>query len=204
MQGLLQYCKEFLYKYTRNRSKCHGYKHGIRVAKLTLKLIGDDKVDTLLAYIVALFHDIADSKFNISICVFNKLKYGDYFTCEKIWQIKNMVFYVSYTKERLYRKYGIESNVLQRYPELKYVRDADRLESLGMRGLKRCITFTKFLNPFYTKFELLNRVIYLNNSRFLKLVKKKYIVTKTAIPKALKRQKIMTNKLIYFLVFNCY
>jgi len=203
-QTLLLRAIEFLKRTTIDRSSCHGLTHGLKIFENTFELMEKLNIPRdwkfIFTLIGALFHDIADHKFNTPITVFDEFEY------EHIELMKEFVQLVSFSKEKMYREknqlniYQKKLGILSNY--LDYVKTADRLDSIGEMGLKRCIKFTLQSQKGIGKEELKQKVIEHVGEKLGILVRDGYIIYD--LERAQKETDLMTPELINNLVEKFY
>lgn len=128
----------------------HDWQHILRVLSNAHHILTWEKRDypsrkyeELVVYLCALLHDIGDRKYakpgeNVENQVSNFL-ISQGLTKESAEVIQTVVKHVSYTQEK--RDPASVRAVLQKYPELAIVQDADRLDAIGAIGTARCFSF---------------------------------------------------------------
>jgi uncharacterized protein len=157
----IQQAKEFVKELMQNNDPSHDWYHVQRVFNNALYIaekeneLNDQNLefDLEVIQLAALFHDIVDFKYDFkeskSLDEIAKDRLSPFFKRfsypkEKIDTILFIVLNISWRKE-------LESSDTFELPiELKIVRDADRLESIGAIGISRCMAYTGALNrPIY-------------------------------------------------------
>ena len=130
-----------------NESSGHDWWHIKRVYNLALKINESEKADKFIIKMIALLHDIYDSKFsdgNIKdnlIELMRKLNILEEIDKEKL---ENILFSI----ENLSFKGGF--NTVQLSKEGQIVQDADRIDAIGAIGIARCFAYNgKKGNPIY-------------------------------------------------------
>ena len=130
-----------------NESSGHDWWHIKRVYNLALKINESEKADKFIIKMIALLHDIYDSKFsdgNIRdnlIELMRKLNILEEIDKEKL---ENILFSI----ENLSFKGGF--NTVQLSKEGQIVQDADRIDAIGAIGIARCFAYNgKKGNPIY-------------------------------------------------------
>ena len=127
----------------------HDFFHVLRVMNLALLILGkefanDHDIDVEVVLFSALFHDIADFKYDFQSEKTSeeliKERLSDFFSLnhiseEKIEKIIYIVSNISFRKE-------LEGKNLTLSKEFKIVRDADRLEAIGSIGVARCFGYS--------------------------------------------------------------
>lgn len=161
---LPQDCKDIFEKVTewvQYWDESHNHIHALNVAKLSMKIINalkiTDKEIIQLSLLLAYLHDICDHKYHNN----NKKKRDDYIETHgfDLDMMCNLINDVSWSKQMRKSKGMIDINEFKNsdYTEnqitaLKIVRDADRLEAMGIkRGVFRICKFT-LENPQFTEF----------------------------------------------------
>lgn len=133
----------------------HDWYHVERVYKNALYIAEQEKMNNKMEYdleivkLGALFHDLVDFKYDYDktrsleeICrerlgeFFKNFNYPD----EKREKILHIILNVSWRKELEAIQKGISQDNISN--ELKIVRDADRLDSIGAIGIARCFAFS--------------------------------------------------------------
>ncbi|KAJ4348658.1 uncharacterized protein N0V89_010036 [Didymosphaeria variabile] len=128
----------------------HDYHHIIRVLSNAHRIVNADPksisgapYNAFIIYLAALLHDVGDHKYaKAGEDVENQVSQillergADEELANKVQVI---VKHVGYTNEVKNPQSVI--NVLQRYPELAVVQDADRLDAIGAVGVARCFAF---------------------------------------------------------------
>ncbi|KAI5819947.1 HD domain-containing protein [Pyronema omphalodes] len=143
-QALYASCEDYAREYMSRYDASHDWSHIERVRSLSIKLMSDSpiSIDTQLVSLAAILHDIGDHKYvtpGSSPTPVKDLLIS--FGCPEALAIsvQIVVSNVSYSNET---KNGEEvAKVLEVYPELGIVQDADRLDAIGAVGIGRCFTF---------------------------------------------------------------
>lgn len=170
------------------------------VAVMTRFIIQQDFTDesghlTLDAITVAWLHDVADHKYDHDGTLEQKL---DEFGTANIWnykEIKNVIKYVSYSTEQKAILAGTPLNfpliLGAYYSQIRdIVSDADKLESIGVKGMERSLTYNTVTNPTFTHTQVIAEVRKIYNEKLVKLATQ-FIKTPTACDIALKEHKKM-------------
>lgn len=140
---------KFVYEYMKKYDPSHNFEHVNRVRNMALHIAKKENiVDTeklFLIEIAALLHDVADHKYkekheNRNTIIVNLLVNTD-LSHDFIKAVIMIVENVSYSNEL---KIGPNKmkEILTNYPELAYVQDSDRLDSIGAHGIYRCIVYS--------------------------------------------------------------
>jgi uncharacterized protein len=143
------FASEYMKKYC---DPCHDFEHVLRVKNMALKLAYMENIvdETRLQNITiaALLHDVADHKIaaageNRKEIITNLL--DSYLDINEINTIYTIVKNVSYSNEI---KIGeLEMNkLIQEYPDLSIVQDADRIDAIGAIGVMRTSSYSGFRN----------------------------------------------------------
>jgi hypothetical protein len=182
------------------RSDTHGHAHMMAVAVMTRFIIQEDFNDesghlTLDAITAAWLHDVADHKYDHDGTLEQKL---DEFGTANIWnykEIKNVIKYVSYSTEQKAILAGTPLNfpliLGAYYSQIRdIVSDADKLESIGVKGMERSLTYNTVTNPTFTHAQVISEVRKIYNEKLVKLATQ-FIKTPTARDIALKEHKKM-------------
>ena len=110
----------------------HDYLHIKRVVDMSLYLATFYECDTFLIHLLALLHDVEDSKLNSNIKVVDILNKTD-ITGEYKEKIIYMLPFISFSKHpRLESNFPIEGKIVQ---------DADRLDAIGAIGIARAFSY---------------------------------------------------------------
>ncbi|WP_459210460.1 HD domain-containing protein [Aquimarina rhabdastrellae] len=121
----------------------HDWFHIERVFKNTQLIAASESVDSLVVFLGALLHDIADSKFhNGDETVGPKVARA---FMEQLEVKKEIVDHVVLIIEHISFKGG-NNKQLFKSPELDVVQDADRLDAIGAIGIARCFNYGGFKN----------------------------------------------------------
>lgn len=140
------YVREYMSKYDNS----HDYNHILRVVsnanrilQAEIKIEPSTQYDSTTLFLAALLHDVGDHKYTkpgdgIENEVSNALRH---YGAEESLALKVQIIVknVSYSNE--VRNPTSVQEVLQKYPELAIVQDADRLDAIGAVGIGRCFSF---------------------------------------------------------------
>ncbi|KAH7392911.1 hypothetical protein BKA66DRAFT_457204 [Pyrenochaeta sp. MPI-SDFR-AT-0127] len=147
----------FVHDYMSKYDNSHDYQHILRVVSNTHRILQAElktnpsiAYDTTALFLAALLHDVGDHKYakpgeDIENQIANVLKERG--TSENLAaKVQTIAKHVSYSHE--VRNPQNVASVLQKYPELAIVQDADRLDAIGAVGIARCFSFgaAKFPN----------------------------------------------------------
>ncbi len=144
---LLKASRKFVRHQCEKQESGHDWWHIVRVTNLALTIAKTEACDPFIVEMGALFHDIADTKFNahkdgdaaVVIREFLLSCNADEATISQVIHIANSVSF---------RK-SIGTNI-QLNPELAVVMDADRLDAIGAIGVARAFSFGGYkMRPFY-------------------------------------------------------
>ena len=171
------------------RSYTHGHAHMMAVAEMTRFIIQQDFHDesghlTLDAITVAWLHDVADHKYDYDGTLEQKL---DEFGTDNIWnyeEIKKVIKYVSYSTEHKAILAGTPLDfpliLGAYYSQIRdIVSDADKLESIGVKGLERSFAYNRETNPTFTHAQVIAEVRKIYDEKLIKLASQ-FIKTPTA------------------------
>ncbi|KAF1938466.1 hypothetical protein EJ02DRAFT_457852 [Clathrospora elynae] len=140
----------FVYEYMSKYDNSHDYQHILRVTSNANRILQAElnsnpsaKYDTTTLFLAALLHDVGDHKYvkpgeDIENQIANTLL-AQGANEELALKVQTIVKHVSYTLE--IANPSSVASVLQRYPELAIVQDADRLDAIGAVGIARCFSF---------------------------------------------------------------
>jgi HD superfamily phosphodiesterase len=179
-----------------DRDDSHGHAHMKTVAEMSRFIIEKDFIDesgnlTLDTITAAWLHDIADHKYDHDGTLEQRL---DDFGTANIWnyqEIKQVIKYVSFSTENKAILAGTPIDFTAilgaYYSQIRdIVSDADKLESIGTIGIKRCIEYTTHTNPTYTQTQIINDVKKHAHEKLLRIASQ-FIRTPTARNIAQKR-----------------
>lgn len=162
--NILREAREKVQELMKNNDPSHDWFHVERVYRNAMYLYDLESqrlfnrgvnLDLLVIQIAALFHDIADFKYEYNNIMDPKEileeRLGDFFkrfesecTKEQKNEIFHIILNISWRKE-LEMKDTVDIS-----HELKIVRDADRLDAIGAIGIARCMAFSGIKKrPFY-------------------------------------------------------
>lgn len=121
----------------------HDWWHILRVWNNTKLILQTEQADPLICELAALLHDIADSKFHNSDESIGPRIAGEFLAKEGvdtaiIQQVQSIILNMSF-KASL-------GEVTFDSPELRVVRDADRLDAIGAIGIARAFNYGGFKN----------------------------------------------------------
>lgn len=183
--NIIKETEEFVKNYMKSYDESHDYKHVIRVKKLALKIARKEKLDEISKFkiiIASLCHDIGDNKYTNDKneqkrVLFNFFK--DKLNNEIIEEIIYVSTYTSLSKEMSnYDKIDNTNKIL------KCVQDADRIDSLGSKGICRY-----FIYGYKKKNSNLDEII--NNIKNRSKLIKKHIKTRYGKKLAKRKYKII-------------
>ena len=191
---------DFVQTICAGRSKTHGHAHMKAVAEMSSYLLfvdfedkdGNLMLDTITA---AWLHDIADHKYDYDGTLEQRL---DEFGTENIpnyTEIKQVIKYVSYSTEHKAILAGTPLDFNQilgaYYSQIRdIVSDADKLESIGIKGMERSYTYNSDTNPTFTHAQVATEVRKIYDEKLVKLATQ-FIKTPTARTIAQKEHKEM-------------
>jgi uncharacterized protein len=140
----------FVHEYMSKYDNSHDYQHILRVLSNTNRILQAElksnpsvTYDTTSLFLAALLHDVGDHKYakpgeDIENQIANTLLQHSA-SSELARKVQTMVKNVSYTNE--VRDPARVAAVIEQYPELAIVQDADRLDAIGAVGIARCFSF---------------------------------------------------------------
>ncbi len=188
---------EFVKNQTVGYDESHDISHAIRVASTALEIHNSMEKFLLLnsrniVYLSAMVHDIVDYKYNNEEECQRKGKFIEqhlhkYLTDEEITIVFAIINNISFSKEKAGKTID-----LGKYQVLRdIVSDADKLDALGVIGLRRCFAFTEKLMPNASHDEIKKNVINHCHDKLLNL--DKYIKTKKGKEIAIEKMKPIQN-----------
>ena len=133
----------FVKEELKNAEGGHDWFHVERVYKNTLLISKEEKVNTLVCYLAALLHDIADPKFFNGDETIGPKKAQNFLEKQNVDKgvinhVINIIKYISFKNS--FDKNGKEFTS----KELQVVQDADRLDAIGAIGIARCFNYGGF------------------------------------------------------------
>jgi uncharacterized protein len=141
---------QFVEQYMSRNDISHDFEHVLRVWNLAKSIAAEEQtissqkpIDRDVVTIAALLHDVGDKKYIASVAeaeltIENLLKDLGC-THEYVIMIKTIVENVSYSNEIKHPE--SVQRVLNLYPELAIVQDADRLDAIGAVGIGRAFAY---------------------------------------------------------------
>jgi len=180
---------EFVQTICAGRSDTHGHAHMKAVAEMSSYLLfvdffdkdGSMMLDTITA---AWLHDVADHKYDHDGTLEQRLDEFGTANIPNYTEIKQVIKYVSYSTEEKALIAGTPLNFKQilgdYYSNIRdIVSDADKLESIGVKGMERSLTYNTVTNPTYTHAQVIAEVRKIYNEKLVKLATQ-FIRTSTA------------------------
>jgi len=144
-ESIIEEAKAFVTRYLQGAESGHDASHALRVYKNACEIAKTEDCNLLVVELAALFHDIADAKFNNgdeekgSVIATSFLK-GKGILGSDISAIDFIIRNISFRKGK----------VLQTTTELAIVQDADRLDAIGAIGIARAFSYGGYkCRPFY-------------------------------------------------------
>ena len=181
---------EFVKNTCADRDDSHGHAHMKAVAEMTRYIIEQDFNDdsghlTLDAITAAWLHDVADHKYDHDGTLEQKL--DEFGLAANIWnydEIKQVIKYVSYSTENKAILAGtpldFQAILGDYYSRVRdIVSDADKLESIGVKGMERSFTYNRETNPTFTHAQVIAEVRKIYDEKLIKLASQ-FIKTPTA------------------------
>jgi len=191
---------EFVQTICAGRSDTHGHAHMKAVAEMSSYLLfadfydkdGSMMLDTITA---AWLHDVADHKYDHDGTLEQRLDEFGTANIPNYAEIKQVIKYVSYSTENKAILAGTPLNFKQilgdYYSNIRdIVSDADKLESIGVKGMERSLTYNTDTNPTFTHAQVIAEVRKIYDEKLVKLATQ-FIRTPTARDIALKEHKEM-------------
>jgi hypothetical protein len=186
-----QLLSDFVQTVCAGRSHTHGHAHMKAVAERSSFLIQQDYTDrrhfrNLLqdATTAAWLHDVADHKYDHDGTLEQKLDTFGTANIPNYTNIKQVIKYVSYSTEQKAIASGTPLDfpaILGDYYSLvrDIVSDADKLESIGIKGMERSFTYNTDTNPTFTHAQVIAEVRKIYDEKLVKLATH-FIKTPTA------------------------
>jgi len=184
-----QLLSDFVLTTCAGRSDTHGHAHMKAVAETSAYLLfvdfydkdGSMMLDTITA---AWLHDVADHKYDHDGTLEQRLDEFGTANIPNYTEIKQVIKYVSYSTEEKAIASGTPLNFNQilgdYYSNIRdIVSDADKLESIGVKGMERSLTYNTVTNPTYTHAQVVAEVRKIYNEKLVKLATQ-FIRTSTA------------------------
>jgi hypothetical protein len=142
---------------------------------------GSMMLDTITA---AWLHDVADHKYDHDGTLEQRLDEFGTANIPNYTEIKQVIKYVSYSTEEKALIAGTPLNFTailgDYYSNIRdIVSDADKLESIGVKGMERSLTYNTVTNPTYTHAQVIAEVRKIYNEKLVKLATQ-FIRTSTA------------------------
>jgi len=191
---------DFVQTICAGRSDTHGHAHMKAVAETSSYLLfvdfydkdGSMMLDTITA---AWLHDVADHKYDHDGTLEQRLDEFGTANIPNYTEIKQVIKYVSYSTEEKAILTGTPLNFKQilgdYYSNIRdIVSDADKLESIGVKGMERSLTYNTDTNPTFTRTQVVAEVRKIYNEKLVKLATQ-FIRTSTARAIAQKEHKEM-------------
>jgi hypothetical protein len=191
---------EFVQRTCIGRSDTHGHAHMKTVAEMSSYLLfvdfedkdGNLMLDTITA---AWLHDIADHKYDYDGTLEQRLDEFGTANISNYADIKQVIKYVSYSTENKAILAGTPLDFKQilgdYYSQIRdIVSDADKLESIGIKGMERSHTYNSETNPTFTHAQVIAEVRKIYDEKLVKLATH-FIRTPTARAIAQKEHKDM-------------
>lgn len=180
---------EFVQTICQGRSDTHGHAHMKAVAEMSSYLVfvdffdkdGSMMLDTITA---AWLHDVADHKYDPDGTLEQRLDEFGIANIPNYTDIKQVIKYVSYSTEHKALIAGTPLDFKQilgdYYSNIRdIVSDADKLESIGVKGMERSLTYNTDTNPTFTHAQVIAEVRKIYNEKLVKLATQ-FIRTPTA------------------------
>jgi hypothetical protein len=191
---------EFVQTICAGRSDTHGHAHMKAVAETSCYLLfvdffdkdGSMMLDTITA---AWLHDVADHKYDYDGTLEQRLDEFGTANIPNYAEIKQVIKYVSYSTEEKALIAGTPLDfpaiLGDYYSNIRdIVSDADKLESIGVKGMERSLTYNTDTNPTFTRAQVIAEVRKIYDEKLVKLATQ-FIRTSTARAIAQKEHKEM-------------
>jgi len=171
----------FLTESTKHFDSSHDKNHAIAVYETSVKIMDSFNIDydKEILMLASLLHDVCDHKYPNSISVGELETFIRKCVGERCGIVLKLINNISFSKQ-VQKKRELFEYPMNLY--LDAISDADRLEALGVKGLERCITFTKVLmgidvNSPVTNDTIIQKVVAHCDEKLLKLYPEYYITT---------------------------
>ena len=184
-----QLLSDFVLTTCAGRSDTHGHAHMKAVAETSAYLLfvdfydkdGTLMLDTITA---AWLHDVADHKYDHDGTLEQQLDAFGAANIPNYADIKQVIKYVSYSTEHKAILAGTPLDFKQilgdYYSNIRdIVSDADKLESIGVKGMERSLTYNTDTNPTFTHAQVIAEVRKIYDEKLVKLATQ-FIRTPTA------------------------
>jgi HD superfamily phosphodiesterase len=191
---------DFVQRTCIGRSDTHGHAHMKAVAETSSYLLfvdfydkdGSMMLDTITA---AWLHDIADHKYDYDGTLEQRLDEFGTANISNYTNIKQVIKYVSYSTEHKAILAGTPLDFQEilgdYYSNIRdIVSDADKLESIGVKGMERSLIYNTDTNPTFTRTQVIAEVRKIYDEKLVKLATQ-FIRTPTARAIAQKEHKKM-------------
>lgn len=168
-----------------DREPSHGHHHMMKVAKGAVKIYSElrkndvsNSQEVNLILISAWLHDVTDHKYIGSnpslVCMLNNFL-NKHFDEKIVKNVKLIIENISYSKEKkikdLMGEVIWEDFLPKEIVELRHiVSDADKLEALGLGGIRRCREYTMEQNPDASESEINKKVTKHANEKLFNLM----------------------------------
>jgi hypothetical protein len=200
-----QLLSDFVLTTCAGRSDTHGHAHMKAVAETSAYLLFVDFYDKdgslmLDTITVAWLHDVADHKYDYDGTLEQRLDEFGNANIPNYAEIKEVIKYVSYSTEHKAILAGTPLDFKQilgfYYSQIRdIVSDADKLESIGVKGMERSLTYNTDTNPTFTHAQVIAEVRKIYDEKLVKLATQ-FIRTPTARAIAQKEHEEMEKWLI--------
>jgi len=191
---------DFVQTICAGRSDTHGHAHMKAVAETSSYLLfvdfydkdGSMMLDTITA---AWLHDVADHKYDYDGTLEQRLDEFGTANIPNYTEIKQVIKYVSYSTEHKAILAGTPLDFTailgDYYSNIRdIVSDADKLESIGVKGMERSLIYNTDTNPTFTRAQVIAEVRKIYDEKLVKLATQ-FIKTPTARAIAQKEHKKM-------------
>ena len=181
---------DFVEKVCEGRDQSHGHYHMKTVATTAKSIVDSDYafdpnyltilMDTIT---VAWLHDVSDHKYDHDGTLDQQLDKFGFNNIPNFEEIKKIIKLISYSSENKAILAGTpidyESVLGTHYATVRHiVSDADKLEAIGAVGIKRCVEYTRHVNPSISNDDLC-RAVHIHADEKLLRLKDEFIRTST-------------------------
>lgn len=182
---LLEKLIEFAKESTKAFDDSHNWIHALEVTrnalKITKEIVSTPRINIVQVLVLAMLHDVCDHKYKeLSITKDQLIQFID--TLTQTYPIINssramkIIDSISYSKQ--VKKTTFENELTSEELEVLHIlRDADRIEAIGARGIERCYQFTQQANPGLDEAAVKADVIQHCHEKLLRLYPENFIST---------------------------
>lgn len=181
LDRLLNFAKES----TKAFDESHNWIHALEVTRNALAICEDDEfkssTNVVLLLTLSMLHDVCDHKYKeLSITQQQLVQFIDslssIYSTVNSTRLMKIIDSVSYSKQ--VKKATLEHELTsEELNLLRILRDADRIEAIGARGIERCYQFTQQANPTFDEIAIKKDVIQHCHEKLLRLYPEHFICT---------------------------